>query len=151
LSVHGAVLLEIGRGLLYWGKSFLHFESRTLHGQVTKPSSLVFPPVLFCQDYQRSSFSFTQDHYGMLRGNANGFVTFVPTVGSREERKPCIQRVRKNGLFRLALCQKTSFTAHLCSPYSFLLNQVVLTFLRFLVMTLSVRDLIIFLARLNLL
>lgn len=50
-------------------------------------------------------------------GNANGLVTFVAAVGSREERKPCIQRVRKNVRFRLALCQKTNFTAHLCSPY----------------------------------
>ena len=32
LNFHGAVLLEIERGLLKWGDSFFHLESRTLYG-----------------------------------------------------------------------------------------------------------------------
>ena len=40
-SFHGAVLLEIERGLLKWEDSFLHLESRTLYGhlKVKKPST----------------------------------------------------------------------------------------------------------------
>ncbi|XP_048577649.1 kinesin-like protein KIN-14H isoform X5 [Nematostella vectensis] len=37
LAFHGAVLLEIERGLLKWGDSFSHLESRTLHGQLLSP------------------------------------------------------------------------------------------------------------------
>jgi len=39
LSFHGAVLLEIERGLLRWGDSFLNLKSRTLYGHLkaTKP------------------------------------------------------------------------------------------------------------------
>ena len=53
LSFHGAVLLEIERGLLQWGDSFLPLESRTSYGHLkaTKPSAsasssaaLFFPP-----------------------------------------------------------------------------------------------------------
>ena len=83
LSFHGAVLLEIERGLLKWEDSFLHLESRTLYGHLkaTKPSasasSSATVPVLFCCDYQRSTCSFQQDHHGFLRGSS----TFVPTAG----------------------------------------------------------------------
>ena len=74
LSFHGAVLLEIERGLLKWEDLFLHLESRTLydHLKATKPSanasSSATVLVLFCLDYQRSTCSFQQDHYSMLRG-----------------------------------------------------------------------------------
>ena len=74
LSFHGAVLLEIERGLLKWEDCFLHLESRTLYGhlQAAKPppsaSSSATVPALFCRDYQRSTCSFQRDHYGFLRG-----------------------------------------------------------------------------------
>lgn len=74
LSFHGAVLLEIERGLLQWGDSFLPLESRTLYGHLkaTKPSasasSSANVPILFCRDYQRQTCKFEQDHYGLLRG-----------------------------------------------------------------------------------
>ena len=74
LSFHGAVLLEIERGLLQWGDSFLPLESRTLYGHLkaTKPSasasSSANVPILFCRDYQRQTCTFEQDHYGLLRG-----------------------------------------------------------------------------------
>ena len=74
LSFHGAALLEIDRGLLKREDSFLHLESRTLynHLKATKPSanasSPATVPVLFCHDYQKSTCSFQQDHYGLLRG-----------------------------------------------------------------------------------
>ena len=78
LSFHGAVLLEIERGLLKWEDLFLHLESRTLSrlsrerfffryrsGSVLSPLSkkhVLFPT--------RS-----------LQANANGSATFVPTAG----------------------------------------------------------------------
>ena len=74
LSFHGAVLLEIERGLLHWGDSFLHLECRTLYGHLkatkssVSASSSASMPVLFCRDYQRNTCSFIQDHYGVLRG-----------------------------------------------------------------------------------
>ena len=74
LSFHGAVLLEIERGLLKWEDSFLHLESRTLYGHLkakkssTSASSSATVPVLFCRDYQRNTCTFQQDHYGLLRG-----------------------------------------------------------------------------------
>ncbi|EDO31225.1 predicted protein [Nematostella vectensis] len=51
LAFHGAVLLEIERGLLKWGDSFSHLESRTLHGQLLSPpkkQSYSSGPTLFC-------------------------------------------------------------------------------------------------------
>ena len=74
LSFHGAVLLEIERGLLKWEDLFLHLESCTLYGHLkaTKPSASASSSdtvqVLFCRDYQRGTCSFQQDHYGFLRG-----------------------------------------------------------------------------------
>ena len=74
LRFHGAVLLEIERGLLTWGDSFLYLESRSLYGHLKpiKPSastsSSATVPVLFCRDYQRNTCSFQQDHYDLLRG-----------------------------------------------------------------------------------
>lgn len=37
LSFHGAVLLEIERGLLMWGDSLIHLESHTLYGHSKMP------------------------------------------------------------------------------------------------------------------
>ncbi|KAK3703094.1 hypothetical protein QZH41_003010 [Actinostola sp. cb2023] len=80
LSFHGAVLLEIERGMLSWSDSFTHLESRTLYGN-TKSSSAsasssttatAVSPALFCRDYQRSSCSNTRDHYGYIRGGPGG-------------------------------------------------------------------------------
>ena len=80
LNFHGAVLLEIERGLLKWGDSFMHLESRTLYGHPlpdksslkssikssVKPSSQV--PILFCRDYQRDACANASEHYGYIRG-----------------------------------------------------------------------------------
>ncbi|KAK3705266.1 hypothetical protein QZH41_000067 [Actinostola sp. cb2023] len=75
LSFHGAVLLEIERGMLSWSGSFAHLENRTLYGN-TKSSSAsasssttatAVSTVLFCQDHQRSSCSNTRDYYGYIR------------------------------------------------------------------------------------
>lgn len=71
LSFHGAVLLEIERGTLTWGDSFIHLESRTLYSHLkaatpTRPKSAM--PILFCRDYQRQQCSQSQDHYGYIRG-----------------------------------------------------------------------------------
>ena len=75
LSFHGAVLLEIERGLLKWGESSFHLESRTLYGYPKTPksatsggSSTSSNTVLYCQDFQRQQCSFNQAHYGYLRG-----------------------------------------------------------------------------------
>lgn len=55
LSFHGAVLLEIERGLLKWGDSFFHLESRTLYGhpKAHKPSTSggSSTAVLYCRDF----------------------------------------------------------------------------------------------------
>ena len=75
LSFHGAVLLEIERGLLKWGDSLFHLESRTLYGHPKTPksstsggSSTSSTTVLYCQDFQRQQCSFNQARYGYLRG-----------------------------------------------------------------------------------
>ena len=75
LSFHGAVLLEIERGLLKWGDSLFHLESRTLYGHPKMPksstsggSSTSSTTVLYCRDFQRQQCSFNQAHYGYLRG-----------------------------------------------------------------------------------
>ena len=39
LSFHGAVLLEIERGTLVWGDSFIHLESRTLYSHLKSSTS----------------------------------------------------------------------------------------------------------------
>ena len=74
LTFHGAVLLEIERGLLKWGDFLFHLESRTLYGHPKTPksatsggSSTSSNTVLYCRDFQRQQFSFTQAHYGYLR------------------------------------------------------------------------------------
>ena len=74
LSFHGAVLLEIKRGLFLWEDFFSSLRCRTLYGhlkatkQSASASSFAAVPVLFCRDYQRTTCSFPQDHYGLLRG-----------------------------------------------------------------------------------
>ena len=75
LSFHGAVLLEIERGLLKWGDLLFHLESRTLYGHPKAPqssttggSSTSSTTVLYCHDFQRQQCSFNQAHYGYLRG-----------------------------------------------------------------------------------
>ena len=53
LNFHGSVLLEIERGLIKWGDSYLHLESRTLYGHPLhekSPTSASSAPVLFCRD-----------------------------------------------------------------------------------------------------
>lgn len=86
-SFHAAVLLEIERGRLNWGDSFLHLENRTLAGSHKKvkdqkhPAPSTSTAVLFCREYQKGSCSHSKDHYAMLKGERNGFVIFVWLVG----------------------------------------------------------------------
>ena len=74
LSSHGAVLLEIERGLLKWGDSLFHLESRTLYGNLKTQksatsggSSTSSNTVLYCRDFQRQHCSLNQALYGYLR------------------------------------------------------------------------------------
>ena len=74
-SFHAAVLLEIERGRLNWGDSFLHLENRTLAGshkkvkdQTKRPAPQTSTIVLFCREYQKGFCSHNKDHYAMLRG-----------------------------------------------------------------------------------
>ena len=60
LSFHGAILLEIERGLLKWGDSLFHLESRTLYGHPKMPKSSISggsstssTTVLYSRDFQR--------------------------------------------------------------------------------------------------
>ena len=74
LNFHGFVLLEIERGLVQWGNSFLHLESRTLYGhplQEKSPTSSSSAPVLFCRDYQREQCISVRNHFGFIRGERN--------------------------------------------------------------------------------
>ena len=64
LSFHGAVLLEIERGLLKWGESLFHLKSCTLYGHPKTPksstsggSSTSSNTVLYCRDFQRPQCS----------------------------------------------------------------------------------------------
>ena len=71
LNFHGSVLLEIERGLVKWGDSYIHLESKTLYGhplQEKLPTSSSSAPVLFCRDYQRDHCISTKDHFGFIRG-----------------------------------------------------------------------------------
>ena len=69
LNFHGSVLLEIERGLVKWGDSYLHLESRTLYGHPLKEKSPTSSaPVLFCRDYQREQCISVKDHFGFIRG-----------------------------------------------------------------------------------
>jgi len=73
-SFHAAVLLEIERGRLNWGDSFLHLENRTLAGSHKKtkdqkrPAPSTSTAVLFCREYQKGSCSHSKDHYALLKG-----------------------------------------------------------------------------------
>ena len=71
LNFHGSVLLEIERGLVQWGDSYLHLESRTLYGhplQEKSPTSSSPAPVLIFRDYQREQCGSVKDHFGFIRG-----------------------------------------------------------------------------------
>ena len=73
-SFHAAVLMEIERGRLSWGDSFLHLENRTLAGSHKKakeqkrPATQTSNAVLFCREYQKGSCTHSKDHYATLRG-----------------------------------------------------------------------------------
>ena len=72
-----SVVLEIERGLIKWGDSFMHLESRTLYSHplpeksVKSGSSKSSPLlILFCRHYQRDARNNASDHYGYLRGES---------------------------------------------------------------------------------
>ena len=70
LNFHGFILLEIERGLVHWGDSYLHLESKTLYGhplQEKSPTSSSSAPVLFCRDYQQEQCISVKDHFGFIR------------------------------------------------------------------------------------
>ena len=87
LSFHGAVLLEIERGLLKWEDSFLHLESRTLYGHLKakKPSasasSSATVPVCFVAIIKEARALSNKIITVCSVANANGSATFVPTAG----------------------------------------------------------------------
>ena len=71
LNFHGSILLEIERGLVQWGDSFLHLESRTLYKhplQEKSPTSSSSEAVLFCRDYQQEQCISVKDHFGFICG-----------------------------------------------------------------------------------
>ena len=70
LNFHGSILLKIERGLVHWGDSYLHLESKTLYGhplQEKSPTSSSSAPVLFCRDYQQEQSIRVKDHFGFIR------------------------------------------------------------------------------------
>ena len=87
LSFHGAVLLEIERGLLKWEDSFLHLESRTLYGHLKakKPSasasSSATVPVCFVAIIKDARALSNKIITVCSAANANGSATIVPTAG----------------------------------------------------------------------
>ena len=87
LSFHGAVLLEIERGLLKWEDSFLHLESRTLYGhlEAKKPSasasSSATVPVCFVAIIKDARALSNKIITVCSAANANGSATIVPTAG----------------------------------------------------------------------
>ena len=82
LNFLGSVVLEIERGLIKWGDSFMYLESRTLYSHPLPEKSTAELPVksssskssplliLFCRDYQRDARNNASDHYGYLRGES---------------------------------------------------------------------------------
>ena len=150
LSFHGAVLLEIERGLLQQGDSFLLLESRTLYGHLkaTKPSasasSSANVPILFCRDYQRQTCTFEQDHYGLLRGErkwlrhicANCWVKGRTQALHPEGSKEC--PLSTNSWAKNQVHRAPSFILQIFLMK--VLSTVIILFLRFLNMTFQVRD-----------
>ena len=70
-NFHAAVLLEIERGRLQWGDSFLNLEHRTLTGfakQEGEGKRGQAAGFLFCQDYQRGKCANSKDHYSQIKG-----------------------------------------------------------------------------------
>ena len=108
LSYHAACLLEIERGKLKWGDSFLHLQNTTLAGGFIfqnnfTPNSNAGSrggafggsrggsanqggPVLFCRNYQRGTCTFSQDHMGALGGD-NRFLRHICAKCWLNERK----------------------------------------------------------------
>ena len=97
LNLPGAVLLEIERGLIKWGDSFMRLESRTLYGHPlpdksslkssvkssVKPSSQV--PILFSHDYQRNACANASEHYGYIRGERKGLKHTCYLLGQKSQ------------------------------------------------------------------
>lgn len=100
LNFHGAVLLEIEWGLITWGDSFMHLESRMLYGHPLPEKSTAKPPVklsatksssplpiLFCRDYQRDTCNHASDHYGYIRGERKWLKHICATCWMQNRRK----------------------------------------------------------------
>ena len=70
-SLHAAALFEIECGRLRWGDSFSHLEARLLHGPSNQSRSSTAttpkPAVQFCKAYQSGKWSFTKDHFGLIK------------------------------------------------------------------------------------
>ena len=70
LNFHGSILLEIERGLVHCGDSYLHLESKTLYRhplQEKSPTSSSSAPLLFWRDYQQEQCISVKDHFGFIR------------------------------------------------------------------------------------
>ena len=103
LSSHGAVLLEIERGLFKWGDSLFHLESRTLYGHPKTPksstsggSSTSSTIALYCRDFQRQQCSLIKPIMATFAARESGCDIFAPTVGCNQENKSTIALARPN-------------------------------------------------------
>ena len=81
LNYHGACLMEIERGHLSWGDSFLILQSTTLAGSSLNAHSGSFnrssggasgsakgEGTIFCKNYQRGTCQQSRDHFGLFYG-----------------------------------------------------------------------------------
>jgi hypothetical protein len=82
LNFHGACLLEIERGHMKWGDSFLNLQTTTLAGGILTDNSRdcweatsggrrntrEFGPITFCKSYQRGVCIEENDHVGDFNG-----------------------------------------------------------------------------------
>ena len=81
LNYHGACLMEIERGHLSWGDSFLILQSTTLAGSTLNahngnsgnrtggpPGQPKGEGTIFCKNYQRGTCQQSRDHFGLFYG-----------------------------------------------------------------------------------
>ena len=103
LNYHGACLMEIERGHLSWGDSFLILQSTTLAGSSLSSnynggynsraggfSSTAgagkVEGTIFCKNYQRGTCPQTRDHYGLFYGE-NRLLKHICATCWQKERK----------------------------------------------------------------
>ena len=114
LSFHGAVLLEIERGLLKWGDSLFHLESRTLYGHPKTPKS---SPSGGSSTSSTNSVLLLKHIMATFAARESGCGIFAPTAGCNHENKSTISLARPNVPLPLQVRrQKTNYLEHLRPP-----------------------------------